>query len=76
MFPIDFFYRSARLSPDRIALLSGATAISYAELRLRVDAAASALQALDPLSKPHVVAINGAEAEFWKRSQVSSIIVT
>ena len=49
MFPIDFFYRSARLSPDRIALLSGATAISYAELRLRVDAAASALQALDPL---------------------------
>ena len=49
MFPIDFFYRSARLSPDRVALLSGTTAISYAELRLRVDAAASALQALDPL---------------------------
>jgi acyl-CoA synthetase (AMP-forming)/AMP-acid ligase II len=48
MYPIDFFYRTARLAPERTALLSGATAISYAELRLRVDAAASALQSLDP----------------------------
>jgi L-galactono-1,4-lactone dehydrogenase len=25
--------------------------------------------ALDPLSKPHVVAVNQAEAQFWQRSE-------
>lgn len=48
MYPIDFFYRAARLYPQRTALLSGNAAISYEDLSLRVDAAASALQALDP----------------------------
>jgi hypothetical protein len=30
--------------------------------------ARDALLALDPLSKPHVVAVNKAEAQFWQRS--------
>lgn len=49
MYPIDFFYRAARLMPERIALQSGDTALRYDELCLRVDAAAAALQALDPV---------------------------
>jgi acyl-CoA synthetase (AMP-forming)/AMP-acid ligase II len=47
MYPIDFFYRAVRLAPQRIALVSGQLRISYAELQVRVDAAASAMQALD-----------------------------
>jgi fatty-acyl-CoA synthase len=48
MFPIDFFYRAARLAPNRIALISDDFSLSYADLRARVDAAASALQRFDP----------------------------
>lgn len=45
---------AAGVSPDSIADLS------FSELR-------DALLVLDPLSKPWVVRVNRAEAEFWKR---------
>jgi len=47
MYPIDFFYRAARLYPQREALVSGREVLTYAELAGRVNAAACALQALD-----------------------------
>ncbi|CAN5446991.1 AMP-binding protein [soil metagenome] len=54
MYPIDFFYRAARLAPERTALMSGNTSVSYAELRTRVDAGACALRALDPAAGSRV----------------------
>lgn len=54
MFPIDFFYRAARIAPARTALVAGSFSLSYAELQARVDAAASALQTLDATSGSRV----------------------
>ena len=47
MYPIDFFYRAARLYPGRDALVGGGQVLTYAALAARVDAAACALQQLD-----------------------------
>jgi fatty-acyl-CoA synthase len=48
MFPIDYFYRAARQYPQREALVGGGQVLRYARLAERVNAAACALQALDP----------------------------
>ncbi|CAN5392323.1 AMP-binding protein [soil metagenome] len=54
MFPIDFFYRSERLSPARVAVRDESGTLTYGELRLRVDAVAKALQTLDPTAGSRV----------------------
>lgn len=48
MYPIDFFYRAARRYPERTALVSGTSSLTYAQLEARVNAAACALQQRDP----------------------------
>ncbi|QTO23307.1 class I adenylate-forming enzyme family protein [Burkholderia seminalis] len=48
MSPIDFFFRAARHFGDRIAIEAPEGALSYTELTRRVNAAAAALQKLDP----------------------------
>lgn len=47
MYPIGFFFRAARQYPERVALVSGASKLTYAQLEVRVNAAASALQQRD-----------------------------
>ncbi|WP_194723831.1 class I adenylate-forming enzyme family protein [Noviherbaspirillum malthae] len=54
MYPIDFFYRSARLRPQAIAIKSGSEQVRYGELAARVDALAAAFQALDPAQQSRV----------------------
>jgi acyl-CoA synthetase (AMP-forming)/AMP-acid ligase II len=54
MYPIDFFYRSARLRPQAIAIKSGSEQVRYGELAARVDALAAAFQALDPSQQSRV----------------------
>ncbi|MBU1442146.1 MAG: AMP-binding protein [Gammaproteobacteria bacterium] len=63
MYPIDFFYRAARLAPERAALVSGDRTLSYAQLRQQVDAVAGALQSLDatPGSRVGICAGNSVE---------------
>ncbi|MBU2407521.1 MAG: AMP-binding protein [Gammaproteobacteria bacterium] len=63
MYPIDFFYRAARLAPQRAALVSGDRTLSYAQLRQQVDAVAGALQSLDatPGSRVGICAGNSVE---------------
>jgi len=46
MLPIDHLYRSARLDPDSVAVESEATALSYRELAIRVDALAAHIQSI------------------------------
>ena len=46
MYPIDFFYRAAKLHPERIALQSSRVSITYRELVTRVTSLAAALQAI------------------------------
>ncbi|HYG91586.1 MAG TPA: AMP-binding protein [Azospirillum sp.] len=48
MLPIDFLYRSARFTPDAVAVDAPSGILTYAELTARVDALAAAFQALDP----------------------------
>jgi fatty-acyl-CoA synthase len=48
MSPVDFFFRAARHFGDRIAIEAPEGALSYTELARRVNAAAAALQKLDP----------------------------
>lgn len=48
MYPIDFFFRAARLYPTREALVGDGQVLTYAALASRVNAAACALQAADP----------------------------
>jgi fatty-acyl-CoA synthase len=48
MYPIDFFFRAARLYPTRQALVGGGQALTYSVLADRVNAAAYALQQYDP----------------------------
>lgn len=51
MQPIDWLYRSARISPDAAAIDAPGAKLSYAELVARVDGLAVALQNSDPA--PH-----------------------
>ncbi|MGB4010048.1 MAG: class I adenylate-forming enzyme family protein, partial [Zwartia sp.] len=48
MYPIDFFFRSAKLYPERIALQSRSCTLTYQALAEKVNALATALQAIDP----------------------------
>lgn len=48
MYPIHFFFRAAKLYPERIALQSSACTLTYQALAAKVKALATALQALDP----------------------------
>ena len=54
MYPIDFFFRAAKLYPDRIALQSSAETLTYRALAERVNALAVALQALDAQAQTRV----------------------
>lgn len=63
MHPIDFFYRAARLHAGRPAIVGPGGTLTYAQLAGQVDAAASALQALDgqPGSRVGICAGNTME---------------
>ena len=63
MHPIDFFYRAARLHAGRPAIVGPGGTLTYAQLAGQVDAAASALQALDgqPGSRVGICAGNTVE---------------
>ena len=54
MYPIDFFYRAAKLHPERFALQSSQAIITYRELAKRVESLATALQSLDPTPQSRV----------------------
>lgn len=54
MLPIDHFLRAAVRSPDRIAVKDGAIEITYAELALRANALAAALQSIDSAPQSRV----------------------
>lgn len=54
MYPIDFFFRASKLYPDRIALQSKTLTLTYRELASKVNALASALQAIDPQPQTRV----------------------
>jgi len=54
MYPIDFFYRAAKLHPERCALQSSLATITYRELANRVASLAAALQSLDPTPQSRV----------------------
>ena len=54
MFPIDFFFRAAQRYPDRIALESPTSSVSYASLAQQVRALAASLQAIDPAPQSRV----------------------
>ena len=58
MLPIDNLYRTARSNPDAIAVESAETRLTYRELVGRVDAVATAIQALLP-GKQNRVAVCG-----------------
>ena len=63
MYPIDFFFRAAKLYPDNIALQSSALTLTYRELAAQVNAFAAALQAVDPepQSRVAICAANSVE---------------
>ncbi|WP_151633320.1 class I adenylate-forming enzyme family protein [Noviherbaspirillum aerium] len=54
MYPIDFFYRSARLRPQAIAIISSSEQVHYGALMERVNALAAAFQTLDPAAQSRV----------------------
>ncbi len=54
MYPIDFFFRASKLYPGRIALQSTTLTLTYRELASKVNALASALQAIDPQPQTRV----------------------
>jgi fatty-acyl-CoA synthase len=54
MYPVDFFYRYARLHPGEIAIESPIEHVSYGELAARVDALAHAFQQFDPAPQSRV----------------------
>jgi fatty-acyl-CoA synthase len=54
MYPVDFFYRYARLHPGEIAIESPSEHVSYGELAARVDALAHAFQQFDPAPQSRV----------------------
>ena len=53
--------RELLLAKDRGASAADAAAMNFAQLR-------DALIALDPLSKPHIIEVNRAEAAFWAKA--------
>ena len=63
MYPIDFFYRAARLFPARIAIESSSEQISYADLAEKVAALAVVFQAYDsePQSRVGICASNSVD---------------
>jgi fatty-acyl-CoA synthase len=48
MYPVDFFFRTAQRSPDRVAVETDETQLTYRQLALEVTAAAGYLCELDP----------------------------
>jgi fatty-acyl-CoA synthase len=54
VYPIDFFFRASKLYPERIALQSTTLTLTYRELASKVNALASALQAIDPQPQTRV----------------------
>ncbi len=54
MYPIDFFFRAAKLYPERIALQSSQRTLNYRSLASKINAIAAALQALDPQPQTRV----------------------
>lgn len=54
MYPIDFFFRAAKLYPERIALQSSARTLTYRALAAKVNALATALQNIDPQPQTRV----------------------
>lgn len=65
--PVD---EAERTRPLRELLLATSPAVSEAEARsMNFAQLRDALLALSPLDKEHVIAVNKAEAEFWKNSQ-------
>lgn len=54
MYPIDFFFRAAKLYPERIALQSSARTLTYRTLAAKVNALATALQTIDPQPQTRV----------------------
>lgn len=54
MYPIDFFFRAAKLYPDRIALQSTGLNVDYQTLASTVNALAYAFQKLDPTPQSRV----------------------
>lgn len=54
MYPIDFFFRAAKLYPERIALQSSARTLTYRMLAEKVNALATALQSIDPQPQTRV----------------------
>lgn len=63
MYPIDFFFRAAKLYPDNIALQSSALTLTYRQLAAQINAFAAALQAVDPepQSRVAICAANSVE---------------
>ena len=63
MYPIDFFFRAAKLYPDNIALQSSGLTLTYRELAAQVNALAVALQNIDPepQSRVAICAANSVE---------------
>lgn len=54
MYPIDFFFRAAKLYPERIALQSSQRTLHYGELASKVNALAVALESIDPQPQSRV----------------------
>ena len=63
MVPIEHLYRSARRTPEALAVIEGGRSLTYRDLVRKVDALAAALQALDPtpLSRVGICAHNSVE---------------
>jgi acyl-CoA synthetase (AMP-forming)/AMP-acid ligase II len=63
MYPIDFFFRAAKLYPERVALQSAALTLNYKTLATTVNALATALQYIDPTpqSRVAICAANSVE---------------
>ncbi len=54
MYPIDFFFRAAKLYPERTALQSTGRCVTYRELAIHVNALATAMQGIDPVMQSRV----------------------
>ena len=54
MHPIDFFFRAARLYPERTALQSSERCVTYRALAVQVNALAAAMQRIDPTMQSRV----------------------
>jgi acyl-CoA synthetase (AMP-forming)/AMP-acid ligase II len=54
VYPIEFFFRSARRNPGAVALETAREALTYGELAHRVRELAAAMQAADPAPQSRV----------------------